>query len=68
MTEIGHRHSLAATKVAEGVWTALSARHPRPRYAPAQHKLLEQWLTPALPRRWLDRIVGLGLGLVRRRA
>jgi NAD(P)-dependent dehydrogenase (short-subunit alcohol dehydrogenase family) len=66
MTEIGHRHSLAATQVAEDVWTALTAHHPRPRYAPAQHKVLEQWFAPALPRRWLDRIVGLGLGLRRR--
>ena len=63
MVEQGHRHSLAPARVAGTIWTALTARSPNARYAPAQHPVLEQGLSRLLPRRWLDRLFGLVLRL-----
>jgi NAD(P)-dependent dehydrogenase (short-subunit alcohol dehydrogenase family) len=66
MIKSGHDHSLPAGDIAALVWEALTSPHPRPRYAPAQHKVLEQWLPRILPRRWFDRLAGLALGLRQR--
>ena len=65
MIKSGHDHSLAAGEIAELVWEALTTAHPDARYAPAQHKVLEQILPRILPRRWLDRIIGKATGLTR---
>lgn len=63
MVKAGHDHALAVEKVAEIVWTAISARRPALRYAPAQHPLVEQGLSRVLPPRWLDAIFGRFLGM-----
>ena len=63
MIKSGHEHSLPPKHIAALVWEALTAAHPRPRYAPAQHPIVEQWLPTMLPKRWLDRIVALVVGL-----
>jgi NAD(P)-dependent dehydrogenase (short-subunit alcohol dehydrogenase family) len=63
MVEQGRRHSLAPEAVAATIWTALTAEHPRARYAPSQHPILEQGLARLLPRRVLDRLFGAVLGL-----
>ncbi|KAB1077401.1 SDR family NAD(P)-dependent oxidoreductase [Methylobacterium soli] len=67
MVEQGHRHSLAPARVAETIWTALTARRPKARYAPAKHLVIEQGLARLLPRRWLDRLFGRVLRLRPRR-
>jgi NAD(P)-dependent dehydrogenase (short-subunit alcohol dehydrogenase family) len=50
-------------EIAMTVWDALTAKHPRLRYAPARHPVLEQALLRALPRRALDWAMRRGLGL-----
>jgi NAD(P)-dependent dehydrogenase (short-subunit alcohol dehydrogenase family) len=60
-------HGLTADKVAGVVMRALTARHPRVRYAPAQHVLLEQVLPRLAPKRLTDFAVRHALGLVGRR-
>lgn len=50
--------------VAATVETALTARNPRPRYAPVPNPLVNWWLPRLLPVRMIDRIVGKNLGLV----
>lgn len=54
--------SLDPSAVAETVFEALTAADPKPRYAPAEHPLLEQVAIRVLPRRWLDRIMKGRLG------
>jgi NAD(P)-dependent dehydrogenase (short-subunit alcohol dehydrogenase family) len=63
MIAAGHAHSMKPEAIAALVWDAITTAHPRPRYAPARHKVMEQWMPNVLPRRWLDRLVGLALGL-----
>jgi NAD(P)-dependent dehydrogenase (short-subunit alcohol dehydrogenase family) len=54
MITVGHDHSLEPEKMAETIWHALTIKHPKPRYAPAEHPILEQALPMAVPRRVLD--------------
>jgi hypothetical protein len=64
--EGGARDGLPVERVGEAVYTALSAPHPRTRYALAP-SLLFDWLVPTmLPRRVVDRIFAARLGLTRR--
>ena len=60
----GHRHGLQAKDVAKTVMKALTARHPRLRYAPAQHALLEQALPRLAPKRVTDFVIAHSLGLM----
>ncbi|WP_298954407.1 SDR family NAD(P)-dependent oxidoreductase [uncultured Methylobacterium sp.] len=63
LSGIGRDHGLAPEAVAGTVWTALTARAPAARYAPARHPLVEQGLARIAPRRLLDRLFGRVLGL-----
>lgn len=63
MTEAGERQGLPDARIAEVVWTALTAKRPRARYLPAHHPVVEQFLARILPRRVLDRLFGGVLGL-----
>ncbi len=63
MIKTGREHSLEPRKVAETIWHALTVRQPKPRYAPAQHPVLEQGLIRFLPRRIVDWAMGRYLGL-----
>lgn len=63
LTSAGRTHGLDPKRVAETVWTALTANRPRARYAPAQHPLVEQFASRLMPRRALDAVFGLALGL-----
>jgi len=66
MVEAGKKHGMTADAVAETVWTALTAPHPKLRYAPASHPVLEQGVLMAMPQRVID--WGLGfIGLTRKR-
>lgn len=67
LTAAGETHGLEPAKVAETIWTALTAANPRPRYSPAQHPVVEQVLARILPRRVLDLVFGTALGLRPRR-
>jgi NAD(P)-dependent dehydrogenase (short-subunit alcohol dehydrogenase family) len=54
MVEAGRRTGLAPQKVADVVWRALTDAHPRRRYSPAAHPLLEQALPRIAPRGVVD--------------
>ena len=57
------RSGLHPEKIGEVVWHALTARHPRVRYAVARGSFLRQWIPSILPKRLIDRIVAKALGL-----
>ena len=42
MIKAGHEHGVEHRQVAETIWVALTADHPKPRYAPAENPFLEQ--------------------------
>jgi len=64
IVDAGHRHGLAPEDVAETIMTALTARRPRLRYAPAQHFVAEQALPRVSPSRVTDVVIEHALGLV----
>ena len=66
MIRAGRAQGLEPRAVAKTIWRALTARRPRPRYAPARHPLFEQGLSRVVPRRLLDWAVDRQLGLERR--
>jgi len=66
IVEAGKKHGMTAEGVADTVWTALTEPHPKLRYAPASHPILEQGVLMAMPQRAID--WGLGfIGLRRKR-
>lgn len=65
LMERAARDGLEVERVGEVVHRALTARHPRLRYALAPDYVFD-WLVPRLlPRRWVDRIFAKRLGLIR---
>jgi len=64
MVAAGKDHGLKPEAVAEVVWKALTDPHPRLRYAPASHPILEQGVIMAMPQRVIDWSLGL-IGLRR---
>jgi NAD(P)-dependent dehydrogenase (short-subunit alcohol dehydrogenase family) len=64
ITKAARSHGMTADKVGEIVLAALTARHPRLRYAPAQHPVLEQILPRLTPQRLTDFIAERALGLI----
>jgi NAD(P)-dependent dehydrogenase (short-subunit alcohol dehydrogenase family) len=56
------KSGLPPEKVGEVVWHALTARHPRVRYAVARGSFLRQWIPSLMPKRLIDRIVARALG------
>lgn len=54
MVGAGRQHGQDPEEVAEAVWRALTAKRPKPRYAPAEHPVLEQGLLRVAPRRLID--------------
>jgi hypothetical protein len=56
-------HGLDASAVAKTILRALTVSHPRRRYAPAQHAVLEQILPRLAPERLVDMLVSKTLGL-----
>jgi len=65
MIKAGREHGLDPAQVAETIWTALTAKRPKLRYAPSKHPILEQNLLMAMPRRALDRAMGYKLGMTK---
>lgn len=63
MVKTGRENGLEPRKVAETVWRALTVPRPKPRYAPAQHAVLEQGFVRILPRRVMNWAMGRYLGL-----
>jgi NAD(P)-dependent dehydrogenase (short-subunit alcohol dehydrogenase family) len=63
MVEAGKQHGISADAVAEVIWQALTERHPKRRYRPASHPILEHGVLMALPKRAIDwglaRFIGL---------
>jgi NAD(P)-dependent dehydrogenase (short-subunit alcohol dehydrogenase family) len=60
------RSGLPPEKVGEVVWHALTARHPRVRYAVVRGSFLRQVIPSLLPKRLIDRIVAKALGFKQR--
>ena len=60
MVAAGKDHGSKPEEIAETVWKALTDPHPRLRYAPASHPILEQGVLMALPQRAID----WGLGFI----
>jgi NAD(P)-dependent dehydrogenase (short-subunit alcohol dehydrogenase family) len=56
------KSGLPPEKVGEVVWHALTARHPRVRYAVTRGSFLRQWIPSLVPKRLIDRIVAQALG------
>ena len=56
------KSGLPPEKIGEVVWHALTARHPRVRYAVVRGKFFRQWIPSLLPKRLIDRIVAKALG------
>jgi NAD(P)-dependent dehydrogenase (short-subunit alcohol dehydrogenase family) len=56
-------HGLEAVDVAKTVYRALTSRHPRLRYAPAKHAILEQLIPQLVPDKVVDIVVSKSLGL-----
>ena len=63
MVEAGKQHGISADAVAEVIWRALTDRHPKLRYRPASHPILEHGILMAMPKRPIDwgltRFIGL---------
>lgn len=57
------RSGMPASQLGELVAEALTAPQPKVRYAAVKGRLLEKLLTPVLPRRAMDRMIGKALGL-----
>ncbi|NVO13385.1 MAG: SDR family NAD(P)-dependent oxidoreductase [Rhodoplanes sp.] len=60
-------HALPATRVADVVLEALTARRPRSRYVVTARPLMDFWLPRLLPDRLLDRLIAGRLALTRKR-
>lgn len=56
------RNGLPAEEVGEVVWQALTARHPRLRYAVVGRDFLRRFIQRLLPKRVVDRIIAKALG------
>ena len=56
------RRGLPSEKVAEVIWTALTARRPKVRYTIVPNPV-QFWIRQFLPRRAIDNIIARGLGL-----
>ncbi len=54
---------LPASRVADATWLALTARRPKLKYFVIPRKFAEWTLPQLLPVRWMDRLLGKGLGL-----
>ena len=59
------RKGLAAERIGETVLTALTAAHPKVRYAVVPQRFKNWTLPMSLPKRMLDRLVGKQIGLLR---
>ena len=59
------RKGLAAERIGETVLTALTAAHPKVRYAVVPQRFKNWTLPMSLPKRMLDRMVGKQIGLLR---
>jgi len=57
------KSGLPAEKVGETVWSALTTRYPRVRYAVVRNGFFRQLVPSLLPKRLIDRIVAKALGL-----
>lgn len=57
------RRGYAPERIAASVWTALSVRRPRTRYAVVPRRLINWTLPGILPSRLLDQLIGRFLGL-----
>jgi NAD(P)-dependent dehydrogenase (short-subunit alcohol dehydrogenase family) len=60
------RRGYPPERVGNVVWQALTASHPRTRYAVVPQRLLNWTIPLSLPRRFVDRMIALYLGLSRR--
>lgn len=63
----GGRRGYPPERVGEVIWRALTARHPKWRYAVVQRSLVSWTLLRALPHRAIDRMIARGLGFRARR-
>ncbi len=59
------RKGLPASRVADAVWHAMTARKPKLRYEVIPNKLREYTLPRLLPKRMVDRFLGKMVGLVK---
>lgn len=63
MVTAGKHHGISADAVADVIWEALTSKHPKLRYRPASHPILEHGFLMALPKRAVDwslaRLIGL---------
>ncbi len=66
MVTAGKQHGISADRVAEVIWEALTSPHPKVRYRPASHPLLEHGILMALPQRAIDWGLARFIGLKRK--
>jgi NAD(P)-dependent dehydrogenase (short-subunit alcohol dehydrogenase family) len=66
MVAAGKQHGISADAVAEVIWEALTSEHPKLRYRPASHPILEHGVLMALPKRVIDWSLGHLVGLRRK--
>jgi NAD(P)-dependent dehydrogenase (short-subunit alcohol dehydrogenase family) len=66
LVKVARNHGLEPSRVAETIWHALTSEHPRARYAPSRHPILEQGLARLMPRRLMDHIIDRRLSLSER--
>ncbi len=66
MVEAGKKHGLKSEALAEVIWKALTDPHPRLRYAPASHPILEQGVLMAMPQRVIDWSLARFIGFKRK--
>lgn len=60
------RRGFPPERVANVVWKALTVKNPRVRYAVVPQRFLNWTLPMALPRRFVDKLIGRRLGLLRK--
>lgn len=64
MAQQNARRGLPPTRVAEGVWRALTSPSPKARYLVAHpSRAKEVWLLRLLPAPWRDRLITRGMGI-----
>ncbi|MDB5506670.1 MAG: oxidoreductase [Devosia sp.] len=66
MVVAGKQHGLSTAAVARVIWQALTEKHPKLRYRPASHPILEHGVLMALPQKVIDRGLGRFIGLNRK--